>query len=158
MAIESCPNCKRLISPSAPACPKCGHPLSETEWEAARRRRKFRRRAIWIGVSAFILFAMVRPFSGPAQVVMTKQGFEGDWPFVGDALTLECERKTFGGVERPVITVVIDGRRYGLNGAAAGIGGHDPVAQVRVRDPRLGTYLDVSAFVKRGLELCHWAR
>lgn len=101
-------------------------------------------------------FAFGEAMSAPVAEV-TRAQYGDRWPFPGaERATIRCERRTFGGVSRPLVTVVLGGRAYGLNGAAMGVGGY-PDARTRMkRHPQWGTY-ELGAtdeFIRMGLKLC----
>lgn len=60
MSLHPCPSCRKSISASAEACPRCGHPL-KIGWvtaQAGAAETKFRSRQVKIGVILFSLVAL----------------------------------------------------------------------------------------------------
>lgn len=88
---------------------------------------------------------------------VTKAQYGDEWPFPGfDKAIIRCERRAFGSVQRPLVTVDLGGRTYGLNGAAHGVGGYPDARTKMARHPELGHYQlgAASEFIRMGLELC----
>ena len=87
-------------------------------------------------------------------VIVTSAQYGGEWPFgeyrVG---TVRCETRSFGGVNRPVVTVELGGRTYGLNGAATGVGGYPDALDVVAGDRIAGASV-LADMIERGLEAC----
>lgn len=57
-----------------------------------------------------------------------------------DTVTIKCDFKEFGGVERPLHLLQVGDTWYGMNGAAMGVGGYRYGRQFMDRDPEYGTY------------------
>ena len=65
MARISCPECKRQISETAEACPKCGYKLTPEEAAEVKKKEKDTQKAIAIGCLVVFLF--------PVLIVMCSQ-------------------------------------------------------------------------------------
>ena len=72
-----------------------------------------------------------------------------NWPYTSvDKITLECEKIQFGPALRPIATANIDGKIYGLNGAATGAADHTDVWDSISDDPSAFRERDLDAFLK----------
>lgn len=88
---------------------------------------------------------------------MTASQYGTDWPY--EAYTegwISCHLKTFGNTKRPLVTIKLAGREYGLNGAAFGVGGYPNARQHLNRHPEFDHYLlgATTEFIQIGLKLC----
>ena len=93
----------------------------------------------------------------PAAEEVESSEYGADWPFPAfPEAQLRCETKSFGGVERPLVTIQLGEKIYGLNGAAMGVGGFPDSRTRMARHPEWGSYElgATSDLIKRGLELC----
>lgn len=100
----------------------------------------------------------------PSQTVRATD-YGATWPFgTHSAATIRCRIGDFGRSAgqhryRPIVTVKLGTREYGLNGAAMGVGGYPDSRQFMPRDSISGTYdMDQygvhSDFLDMGLTLC----
>jgi hypothetical protein len=152
--------CRRSISIEATSCPKCGQPL-EDGWGAKAKSQRVRNASIGWGIFAGIFVLLVSAVvygnlvdEANSRSISADQYAE-DWPFSRSAGTLSCIDATPGGVRRPYVIVEFDGVKYGLNGAAKGVGNYLPADAATKRDAHgLFTIGDVRRLIEEGLELC----
>jgi hypothetical protein len=88
---------------------------------------------------------------------VTKTSFGEKWPFPSEASAeIKCTQRRFDGINRPIVTIEIAGRTYGLNGAAMGAGGYPDFRVLLARDPASGAYVlgATDKLIKMGLSLC----
>jgi hypothetical protein len=158
MSLETCPTCRKMISTEAQSCPKCGQPLKEGWIQKVRSRRQR-----MIAISMAICLATVGSCvaltfisgSGSASQPISLAQYGTDWPFTRSSGTLSCIDAKPGGVPRPYVVVEFDGTKYGLNGAAQGVGGYRSADEIRKRDADgLFTVGKVHRLIEDGLALC----
>ena len=66
--------------------------------------------------------------------------YEKNWPFPEQSQAIvNCKLKSFKGVKRPIVSVSLNGKSYGLNGAAHGVGGMVDARKVMAKS-EWGTY------------------
>lgn len=77
------------------------------------------------------------------------------WPWPDFASgRLSCRNGSFGGVRRPLVLIELGNTKYGLNGAAIGVGEYPDARTLMGRD-EFGAYAgDSGVFIDMGLELC----
>jgi hypothetical protein len=161
--LEPCPACGQMISNKAPVCIKCGHPFegrSKTYTadlpdppKAVEPVKKKRSKGFVVVAICAGLVASIWSLSGGRQVYERKD-YSADWPYPNhDKAIVRCVIRTFGSTDRPVVTVELSGREYGLNGAALGVGKFpDPKSEERPDYSRLPGQMIAQALEK----LCKW--
>jgi hypothetical protein len=130
-------------------------------WGAKAKSQRVRNASIGWGIFAgiFALFVSAVVYGNLIDEVSSRSIFAAqyaeDWPFTRPAGTLSCIDATPGVVRRPYVIVEFDGIKYGLNGAAMGVGNYRSADEVRQRDADgLFTIGDVGRLINEGIELC----
>lgn len=104
---------------------------------------------VFAGVAALLLAGLVGGNDNsserrklPAGPIAVSAGeFGGDWPYPGFSIArINCGMVRFGDTTRPVMTIELGDRKYGLNGVASGIGGFPDSRSLMERDPVSGAY------------------
>jgi len=93
----------------------------------------------------------------PTSIVIHKSEYGTEWPYKdNDIAVLDCDNRKFGGVKRPVVTIFIGDKRYGLNGAAIGVGGYPDAKTLLSTHPEWGSLVIGAShkFLELGLTLC----
>lgn len=85
-------------------------------------------------------------------VEVLASSYGADWPFPPfDKATLSCKNTLVGSgsvsVSRPLATIELGGKIYGLNGAALGVGGYPDPKEFTPRDPYTTAYAGKTAAV-----------
>ncbi|TPI58643.1 hypothetical protein FJ417_18645 [Mesorhizobium sp. B3-1-7] len=71
---------------------------------------------------------------------VTQEEFGSEWPFPAyRSGVLRCDLATMRGIKRPLVTIELAGKKYGLNGAAQDFGFPDSRSQM-AKHPEWGTY------------------
>ena len=103
--------------------------------------------------------------ASPASETVRAADYQASWPFgTHGTATILCRIHDFGRNAgqyryRPIVTIRLGNREYGLNGAAMGVGGYPDSRQFMPRDSITGTYqMDQFSvhgdFLDIGLALC----
>jgi hypothetical protein len=114
-------------------------------------------KAIAALVQAICLSALCTACTGGSSIEVRSEEYGKEWPYPDfDKGEIRCVERSFGAVVRPLVVISLDGRDYGLNGAAFGVGGYPDARTLLKRHPEWGTY-ELGAtheFIQRGLDLC----
>ena len=92
----------------------------------------------------------------PAFKSVKSTDYGSGWPFPEHKIgTLKCRHEKFGGIKRPIITIILGGIEYGLNGAAKSKGGYVD-ARTAMAKSEWGTYKlgATNKIIKDGNKLC----
>jgi len=104
----------------------------------------------------FLVIGLIISCSPAKSKALKSIDFGEEWPFPNyQQAMLKCSNKKFGGIQRPIITIFLDGQYYGLNGTAIGKAGY-PDARLLMRKSEWGTYVlgATKEIIKIGQELC----
>jgi hypothetical protein len=145
---------------------QCRALLSEGEWKK-RDERTFdiRLRTMVVIAVVAILAVQIASRLWPATTVaalppkgtISAKDYGAQWPFPAfSTAILRCTNFQKNGYTRPVITVELGGKVFGLNGAAQSFAGYPDAKTQMARDPRWGSYMlgATYEFLATGLEEC----
>jgi len=90
-------------------------------------------------------------------VEVNRQTFGSQWPYLKfNGATIRCVQRRFGNTLRPLVTIQLGEKIYGLNGVASGVGGYADSRALMSRDDESGTYQlgATGKLIAIGLEQC----
>ena len=81
-----------------------------------------------------------------------------DWPFAFQTARVRCQQRNFGGVSRPVITLLGGDRWYALNGVARSLGEFADHRALLHSDPTSGGFTKgpstIAKLISLGVSIC----
>lgn len=108
-------------------------------------------------VSVFFTIISCSKQEEASSIIVNKTDYGKKWPYPNhEQAVVQCENRTFGGIQRPVVTIYLGKTLYGMNGTAIGVAGFPDAKTQLGKHPEWGS-LEMGAsheILELGLTIC----